>query len=100
MTLKVDIKTSEDIEFMGAIVFAPASNFSDGPDTGFRPAMSFVLIELSNKVHASGMFNITDEGPQDAPGKAVAIAADYLWGENCICEAAIKYILEKYAAEV
>jgi hypothetical protein len=100
MSTTVKIETVEDIEFEGALLFAPASNYSDGPNPGFRPAIFFALVELPNNMHASGMFNLKNEAKQDTPDAAKIVARTYLFSDNCICQAAINYILETYSSEV
>jgi hypothetical protein len=100
MSITIKTESVEDIEFEGSLLFAPVSNYSDGPEPGFRPAIFFALVELPGNIHASGMFNLKDEAKQDTPDAARLRARTYLFGENCLCQAAVNYILETYASEV
>jgi hypothetical protein len=100
MSTVIKVQTYEDIDFEAALLLAPAANYSDGPTPGFRPAIYFALLEMPANIHASGMFNLKDEDKQETSNEAKIRARTYLFGENCLCQAAINYILETYSSEV
>jgi hypothetical protein len=109
MSVTIKITTSEDIEYEGVLLFAPAANYSDGPEPGFRPAIRFALLEIPSvvharlempsNIHASGLFNLKDEDKQETLEAAKNIAREYLFSDNCLCQSAINHILETFAAE-
>jgi hypothetical protein len=99
MTLKININTSEDIEFEAALLLSPASNYSDGPVKGERPAIRWAMVRLPATIIRSGVFNIKDVPKEATRAQAIAVARSILFGGDCLCTTAIDFILETYADE-
>lgn len=100
MDIKVNIATSGDVIFEAVFVFAPASNYSDGIDKGFRPAIRWAAVRLPNTIIRSGMMNLKGCAAEATPKEAVAAARVVLFDGDCICSAMVDAFLEKYEREV
>ena len=100
MDIKVNVTSSGDIIFEGALLIAPASNYSDGIDKGFRPAVRWAIMRLPNNITRSGMMNLKDHDAEPTPAKAIASARATLFDGDCICYELVDMMLEKYEREV
>jgi hypothetical protein len=99
MSLNIKVASSEDIEFEGALLLAPASNYSDGITKGFRPAIRWAMVKMPNIISRSGLFNIKGEVKQPTPSAAFNKASERLFAGDCMCSALVDYMLETYADE-
>jgi len=97
--MKINISTSEDITFEGGLLLGAASNYSDGIDRGFRPAIRWAMIKIPNTVIRSGLFNLKNETAKETSGEAVARAREVLFTGDCLCAALVDQMLEVYERE-
>ena len=99
MDININISSSSDVAFESALLFAPISNYSDGQDRGFRPAIRQALVRLPKTILRSGMFNIKDHDSEDTADKAIAVASSCLITGECICTEMVDQMLETYERE-
>lgn len=97
MDVKINIATSGDVIFEGALLFAPTSNYGDGEGRGERPAIRWAMIRLPDIIMRSGLFNIKGLDPEDTAEEAATAARNALFGN--MCPGIVDAVLEEYERE-